>query len=223
MPSPICKITEFHYLLHCPSSKPRPLAATGRSPFGGGLVVLTAAPRRWACPEWDFAMLPCFSRQSADEILLRAPSAAADWNGSMMSSVSRLLSALAVLAVTLHALPVKAETGAASPAGRWLAEDIRGGGVIDRLQTVLEIVDDGSIFGTGGCNRMSGKAAISGGRIAFGAIAATKMACAPAAMDQEMKFFAALQDVRAWRVDPARQKLALLDEGGNVVLVFSRI
>lgn len=141
-----------------------------------------------------------------------------------MSSAHRLLvTALAIAAVTLHSLSVIAETSAVSPAGRWLAEDIRGGGVIDRLQTVLEIVDDGTIFGTGGCNRMSGKATISGDRIAFGAIAATKMACAPAAMDQEMKFFAALQDVRAWRVDPAQQKLALLDEGGNVVLVFSRI
>jgi putative lipoprotein len=40
-------------------------------------------------------------------------------------------------------------SGAASPetpVGRWLAEDIDGSGVIDRLQTVLEISADGSVF-----------------------------------------------------------------------------
>lgn len=110
----------------------------------------------------------------------------------------------------------------ASPAGRWLAEDIRGGGVIDRLQTVLEIAADGAVSGTGGCNRMSGKAAIAGENITFGSIAATSMACVPAAMNQEAKFFATLRDVRKWRADPVRQKLALLDEGENTLMVLAR-
>lgn len=110
----------------------------------------------------------------------------------------------------------------ASPTGRWLAEDIRGGGVIDRLQTVLEIAEDGTVAGTGGCNRMSGKAAISGDGITFGPIAATNMACTPAAMDQEGKFFAALRQVRKWRVDPTRRKLVLLDENSNALVVLAR-
>lgn len=108
------------------------------------------------------------------------------------------------------------------PTGRWLAEDIRGGGVIDRLQTVLEIAKDGAINGTGGCNRMSGKAVISGNTITFGSIASTKMACTPAAMDQEAKFFAALRDVRTWRIDPTRQKLVLLARG-KAVIVLSKM
>jgi len=44
-------------------------------------------------------------------------------------------------------------TGGASPVGSWLAEDIGGGGAIDRLQTTLEITADGKAFGSGGCNR----------------------------------------------------------------------
>ncbi|OHV83817.1 YbaY family lipoprotein [Rhizobium sp. LCM 4573] len=111
----------------------------------------------------------------------------------------------------------------ASPAGRWLAEDIRGRGVIDNLQTVLEIAEDGKVSGSGGCNRMSGMATIAGDDIAFGPIASTKMACAPAVMDQETKFFAALSDVRTWRADPSRGKLTLLDKGGDVLVVFSRM
>ncbi|WP_018185089.1 YbaY family lipoprotein [Kaistia granuli] len=112
---------------------------------------------------------------------------------------------------------------AGSPAGRWLAEDIRRGGVIDYLQTVLEIGPNGRVSGTGGCNRMSGQAKIAGDTIRFGAIASTRMACTPAAMNQERKFIAALEDVRRWRVDPARGKLILLDGRGNSIVVLSRL
>jgi len=66
-------------------------------------------------------------------------------------------------------------TAAAGPIGRWLAEDIRGGGVIDRVQMVLEIAADGAISGSGGCNAMRGTAIIAGDAIAFGAIASTRM------------------------------------------------
>jgi putative lipoprotein len=110
-----------------------------------------------------------------------------------------------------------------SPVGRWLAEDIRGGGVIDRLQTILEIAADGAVSGTGGCNRMSGKATISGDRIRFGPIASTYMACVPAIMDQEAKFLAALQEVRGWRTDPVKRKLTLFDEGGKALIVLTQL
>ncbi|QCI69214.1 META domain-containing protein [Phreatobacter stygius] len=110
-----------------------------------------------------------------------------------------------------------------SPAGRWLAEDIRGGGVIDRLQSVLEIAPDGRVSGTGGCNRIGGRATISGATIAFGRMISTQMACTPAAMDQERKFLLALEDARGWRVDPVRQKLVLADARGTPVLVLARM
>ncbi len=117
---------------------------------------------------------------------------------------------------------VERVSGAAtSPVGRWLAEDIRSGGVIDRLQTILEIATDGKVAGTGGCNRMAGMATISGADIRFGPLAATNMACTPAAMDQEAKFFAALQDVRSWQIDSARRKLTLLDESGRPIIVLA--
>jgi putative lipoprotein len=116
-----------------------------------------------------------------------------------------------------------ANRASSSPTGNWLAEDINGGGVIDRLQTILEIAEDGTVSGTGGCNRMNGKATIDGDKIKFGPIASTEMACAPAVMDQESKFFAALQKVRTWKIDPTRQKLALLDEDDRAVIVLTRL
>lgn len=128
------------------------------------------------------------------------------------------LSVVALLAMTLHAA-----AASTSPAGRWLAEDIGGGGVIDRLQSVLEIAADGRISGTGGCNRIAGKARVEGIRISFGPIVSTRMACSPAVMDQERKFLAALEKVRRWHVDPARGKLALLGARGKPLIVFSRM
>ena len=109
-----------------------------------------------------------------------------------------------------------------APTGRWLAEDIGGAGVIDDLQSVLELAADGTVGGSGGCNRMAGTATIDGDSIAFGPLAATKMACAPAVMDQEAKFFAALDETRRWQLDQARDKLLLLDADGHTLLVLTR-
>lgn len=107
---------------------------------------------------------------------------------------------------------------AASPAGRWLAEDIQGGGVIDRLQSTIEIAADGRASGSGGCNRIGGKAVINGSSISFGAMFSTKMACSPAVMNQEDKFLKALSLARGFRVDPRERKLYLLDATGKVVV-----
>jgi len=101
--------------------------------------------------------------------------------------------------------------------GRWLAEDLLGGGVLDRLQTVLEIAPDGVVTGTGGCNRFNGRAKIEDDRIAFGPIASTKMACTPAAMDQEHKLHRVLEATRAFRVDAVQRKLLLFDSSGNQI------
>jgi len=110
-----------------------------------------------------------------------------------------------------------------TPSGQWLAEDIRGGGVIDRLQTILTIAPDGTVSGTGGCNRIRGKATINGDAIAFGAIASTKMACSPAVMRQEQRFLLALRDVRAWRIDSARRKLTLIGVNGAPLMVLAQM
>jgi putative lipoprotein len=128
----------------------------------------------------------------------------------------------ATLALMLQAVAAIAAPQA-SPAGRWLAEDVRGGGVIDRLQSVLEIAGDGRTSGSGGCNRLMGKARITGAAITFGPLATTRMACSPAVMDQERKFLSALEAVRSWRVDPARRKLVLLGARGETLVVFTRM
>jgi putative lipoprotein len=107
--------------------------------------------------------------------------------------------------------------------GRWLAEAIRNRGVIDNLQTVLEIAADGQVSGSAGCNRISGKATLDGAYLSFGPMISTKMACAPAIMDQESKFLSALGDTRLWRIDEQRDKLILVDAHGVTVLRLVRM
>jgi putative lipoprotein len=161
---------------------------------------------------------------------------AASWQCAAIALASALHSAVAVAepimsSDTPHKTDIVVQraatnpdaTAAAGPIGRWLAEDILGGGVIDRVQTVLEIAADGAISGSGGCNAMRGTATIAGDTIAFGAIASTRMACPRAVMEQESKFFAALRSARTWRIDSARHKLALLDADGKPVVVFARM
>jgi heat shock protein HslJ len=100
----------------------------------------------------------------------------------------------------LAALSASAQT---FPSGRWLAEDILSAGVIDTAQTTLEFSNDGRVAGRGACNRYFGSVKIEGERISFSQIGSTRMACAPAVMDQEAKFFKALEAARSWRVEPA--------------------
>ncbi|NOJ38425.1 YbaY family lipoprotein [Bradyrhizobium australiense] len=107
--------------------------------------------------------------------------------------------------------------------GKWLAEDILGGGVIDRLQTILEIAPDGVVTGSGGCNRFRGKAIIDGERISFRQLTSTKMSCAPAAMQQEDKFQQALEATRRFRVDTQEHRLILLDDGDKRVALFAEV
>lgn len=111
----------------------------------------------------------------------------------------------------------------ATPTGKWLAENIDGGGVIDRLQTTLEIRDDGIVNGMGGCNRYAGSATISGDAIKFLPMASTRMACSAAVMRQEAKFHTTLEKVRTWRIDQAQRKLLLLDGQGFEMMRLSKM
>jgi heat shock protein HslJ len=134
-----------------------------------------------------------------------------------------MLVRLAASALLISLLAAGASAEPATPTGKWLAEDIDGGGVIDRLQTTLEIRDDGIVTGMGGCNRYAGSATVSGGAIKFLPMVSTHMACPAAVMRQESKFHATLEKVRAWRVDRIQRKLILLDAGGFDLIRLSKM
>lgn len=88
----------------------------------------------------------------------------------------------------------------------WLAEDIGGGGVVDRVRTTIAIGADGEVTGSGGCNMLRGTAQINGISLAFGTIATTRKLCPPAVMDQEGKFLRALDLTREFRLEDPHLK-----------------
>ncbi|MBB3144040.1 heat shock protein HslJ [Phyllobacterium trifolii] len=99
----------------------------------------------------------------------------------------------------------------------WLAEDIDGRGVIDNAQTTLTINADGSANGSGGCNGFMTSATIAGSNLSFKPAAATRMMCPPALMDQEQKFFSALERTRSYAIDADTGKLLLHDAAGKTI------
>ncbi|CAH1674550.1 Membrane-bound inhibitor of C-type lysozyme [Hyphomicrobiales bacterium] len=133
-----------------------------------------------------------------------------------------------ILAGSLLVFPVSAAIQRAVAAsadaltGQWLAEDIGGGGVVDRIQTTLAFGGDGKVTGSGGCNHFTGKAEIGADTLSIGPLASTRMACPPAVMGQEQKFFNALQGVKSWTVD-GNGKLSLRDAGGKQLALLTRV
>jgi putative lipoprotein len=115
--------------------------------------------------------------------------------------------------------------GAVPPAatGRWRAEAIRNRGLPPDFEAVIEISLDGKVTGSGGCNRIRGRATVEGAHMNFEPIASTKMACAPAITDHESNFLSALADTRLWRLDETRDKLILVDAHGVTVLRLVRM
>jgi heat shock protein HslJ len=130
-------------------------------------------------------------------------------------AVAALIAAAALVLLTIAGPAQGAGTGIAGTA--WLVEDIAGRGVIDRAQTTIRFDTTGQVSGSGGCNRFTGGAAVAGEALTFRKLAATQRACVPALMDQEQKFFKAIEAVRSYAED-ATGLLHLKGANGEVLL-----
>jgi heat shock protein HslJ len=73
--------------------------------------------------------------------------------------------------------------------------------VIDSSASTITFEADGRVSGRGGCNRYFGTSTTAGELLSVGALGSTKMACAPALMDQETRFFQALGSAERWTID----------------------
>lgn len=103
----------------------------------------------------------------------------------------------------------------------WLLEDLNGAGVMDYLQTTLRFDATTRIGGQGGCNRYFANARIEGDRISVSGIGATKRLCPPAVMNQETRFFTALD--QAQRISLDGPYLLIYSRGLKQPLKFTRL
>lgn len=105
----------------------------------------------------------------------------------------------------------------------WRAEDIGGRGVAEMVESTLTFETDSRIAGSTGCNRYFASIHISGASLRIDQTGSTRMACKPAAMEQETRFLAALQGAREFRFDPVTERLRLLGEIGSELVRFTKM
>ena len=81
---------------------------------------------------------------------------------------------------------------------------------------------DGTVSGTSGCNRYSGRYTLDGDDLTIDPnVAGTMMACPAAQMAVESAFLQALPTVATWAIDG--ETLTLSDDAGKAVLVFDHV
>jgi len=96
-------------------------------------------------------------------------------------------------AAMLTALPAAPEIRGIT----WRAEDIGGGGIIDRSRATLVLAVDGSVSGNASCNAYSGRYTLDGTALVVSGLApARERACAPSLLHQESRFLDVLGAVQ---------------------------
>lgn len=126
----------------------------------------------------------------------------------------------ALLACLALAAPAAHAQDATGPMGAWVVEAIGATPLASSHRADITFTAEGRAHGTTGCNRFMGGFTLEGAALRFSPIAGTRMACEPAAMDQEQRFHDALAATRGWRMDGAA--LVLTDGAGGTVLRLVR-
>lgn len=99
----------------------------------------------------------------------------------------------------------------------WQVDAIPGAEVMTAAPPILQFDGMGQITGRGGCNRFVASFELTGEALIFGPVAATRMACPGGVAEQEVAFFAALEQVTRFDV-AATGALVLLGETDPVLV-----
>lgn len=83
----------------------------------------------------------------------------------------------------------------------WVLEDLNGDRAIADARVTLDFGAPGKVTGNGSCNRYFATVDISGETIRFGAVGATRMACATAVSLQEIRYFEALEAANRFEIE----------------------
>ena len=103
----------------------------------------------------------------------------------------------------------------------WVLEDLGGQGVEDRVQSTIIFKTHDRIVGWGGCNRYFSGYRFHGQNLDIGPIGSTRRVCPAVVMDQETRFFSALD--KAYRISMEGSSLLIHSEGLEKPLKFSRL
>jgi heat shock protein HslJ len=127
--------------------------------------------------------------------------------------------ALPALALSLAACAGGAQPGSLVGT-EWRLVELDGKTLPERPAATLAFTEPGKVAGSGSCNRYFGSVSVSGDRIGFSQVGATKMACMGPAGDLEPRYFAALQ--QAQRYELKDSQLLIHVQGQTAPLRFVR-
>jgi heat shock protein HslJ len=129
--------------------------------------------------------------------------------------MKKLLGVLGVLVIVFSPVSMAAANPIDLAGTEWgLAVDV------GKAARFIQFRSDGSVTGSSGCNRFTGKYAQDGGTLTMGPLATTRMACPPQIMQREQEFLALLGKIR--HVDRTQLQLILKDGDGNVLAELIR-
>ncbi|MHC4917839.1 MAG: META domain-containing protein [Planctomycetota bacterium] len=80
----------------------------------------------------------------------------------------------------------------------WVLVSLDGEKPPPAVETTLCFSEVGRVDGSGGCNEYFASARFEADRLEIGPVGATRMACDPAVMEHEQRYFTRLMDVRRW-------------------------
>lgn len=102
----------------------------------------------------------------------------------------------------------------------WQAEDIGGKGIIDRSDITLMIGSDGKIGGKSGCNGYSASYQITDDKLKITSpLIGTRMACAPALMNQEQNFQKLIETAVSITISPEGALILQSADGATIKFV----
>lgn len=102
----------------------------------------------------------------------------------------------------------------------WVLDTVGGKPAVESTTSTARFADDGTVSGSGGCNRFSGPFSTNGNAIKVGDLASTMMACTDDIMAQESGFLAALGSASTFSVDAGILTLSDRDGAGLVTLTW---
>lgn len=102
----------------------------------------------------------------------------------------------------------------------WVVEDLAGAGIIDSSRITVAFFDGNRIAGKASCNNYGGQYERTAEGLTFDYLFATKMACAPALMNQEQRFLELLGQVKNASIGP-NGELVLTTLDGDDITAFA--
>lgn len=101
----------------------------------------------------------------------------------------------------------------------WALEKIGGQPIVENTVPTLSFGEDGQAGGNSSCNQFGGSYEAQAGRLTFGPLMSTMMACLEAGvMEQEAAYLEALSKTTSYSV--AGERLTLYDENGAILAEF---